>query len=811
MDDSPQDSTPSTIQQPDIDPKTGKINRPAVSDGAQAWSIFKALRDANLTRNDLNSEIVSRFNGKLPRIESTRSTGEAWKSNFPTGFMEGIISTVVPTLTSFIESAQSYTQSHLDDDTEEARNKSELAQEAFTKKVRSWRGWRSFCYALCQEVILIGYAFSAWTDEYEWRPTFYRQDQARIPDGSEQFSEYVQTLGIDQSFLIHELVDVIDDRKSAEAAGWNVDNVIEALNNAMPDDPNRKNTEGSLTRTYEDMMREGNIGSSFSTGARVVDAGHLLVIEPDEGVSHFILDRNNSNNVLFDKHKRFDSMSEVVVLFTLEPGNGKFYSSKGLGRRLLNLTIAIDNTVNEAVDQLRVASLLIVQWDNAGKTLPPPRVKAPFMMIDPNAKFDQKAGFQANVSAFIELHNKLLEIAQQAVGAYIQGAVKDATTGDKTATQARVDYQRELKSTAAFISRFAGQLAEMFQEMQKRLCNPDTTDDEAKDFQKQLKEYGFSKAEIKEWAESSVAEVLQDLTQGENNAKIAIAEKFRGNPNFDQIKLDEIEVTAMIGGNPSFAKEVMLAEGIDPTMEVEQVREQIMENEAIIAGASIPVSPRDNDEVHLKVLIPELMKGGQAMAQNPQAVLQNPGMLDHVNAAIIHGQAHLQSWEKKGAQPDKIAPYEQALKKADDALTGFAGNLQKMKGAQQQPQQPQQSQQQPQAPQSSDGDVDQGGAMSEKTLVAWISKYEALPGPERARLEAIGGIGPQPGEPPMVDTPPLNQEKQENITVSHPGVSTATNVTKIPQAPPQTPSVEQTPVVNNPDINAAPDIPQNLA
>lgn len=799
-DTSAQDSLEVGINNPELD-KSLKPTVRALKDERQAWSVFSNLRDSNKTRNDIFAKIAEKINGNQP-FPDQRKTAQGWKSNFSLLFLSGVLGQIVPSLTSFIENAKFLTQSKLKDESPEGQKKSEILREKFTSLMRRWPDFRSFYSSLCQELVSTGYGFVIRTDEYDWRGKFYRQDEAFVPDGTPQYSKGVQVLGVKQDFLIDEITSIIRDKEAAEAAKWDVDNTVEAINKAIPYDQLTQSDTTQNPRKWEDAIREGNLGISHSAGAKIVEAAHLFAVETGEDgkVTHVILDRNAEHAKLLWHESRFDSMRDVVNLFTLEPGNGKFYSPKGIARQLVNYAIAIDNLVNRAMDNLFLAGLIVITWDPA-RGLPNPKIKVPFLSVHPDAKMDQKPKLQATVNEFVAAVNFVVEQAQRAVGAYLSTALTpegQGTQADKTARQATIEYQRELQSKAAFIARFAGQWSDYVGTAQRIACNPDTNDPEAKEFRELVlgdKENGIepvvTEEELKEWAESPAAEVLQDLTQSENQAKLAVTQGIFANPLvqrfYDMKKVSDAGITAAMGGNPQFVKDITLPDAMDPTSEIEGFRQQQLETEAILAGASMPVSPRDLHKTHLDQLIPDMQKGAQNLQQNPQQALDHPEILDHNHAGIVHGVAHVEEWKKQGALPQETAPYEQALSAGEQGLTQFAKQLQQMKAQQEQQKAEQEAQMQAQM----QPPVDQNQAiaeegkplpMTEKLAVAWIGQYDKLGQPERTRLEALTGLL-QPHEEiakhiDNANSPPIPLDNSENQAQTEPAMQST------PEPPP---------------------------
>jgi hypothetical protein len=98
---------------------------------------------------------------------------------------------------------------------------------------------------------------------------------------------------------------------------------------------------------------------------------------------------------------------------------------------------------------------------------------------------------------------------------------------------------------------------------------------------------------------------------------------------------------------------------------IEATRQQIIELQAIIAGQEVPVSPRDNDMVHLETVVSKLMP---VIANSPQGALP-PEMVSPFAKALEHFIMHINQAEMKGADKNKIAEYKQMVKEAYAHIT----------------------------------------------------------------------------------------------------------------------------------------------
>jgi len=626
------------VSAPDLSSKQKPKNR-SIRDVKQAQNIITTLETAGRERNKKNARIEAKYNSERPYSGgSLEAEGLGWKSNFTTKPLPMLIDKVAPRFTQAIDGVKYLTNSSLPEEVEGAAKKSEVFRKEITSTIRSHQDWATFCADLAKENALFGFAGAAWLDEFHWMPKFFRQDHFFVPTGTKQKPTSSQVVVLRETFLIHELFSLIDDRESAETRGWNLSNTVEAINEAMPED--RKSSFSGWERVYEDLVRESNVGLSHEAGARVVSVWHLLATEIDGKVSHYIL-QDVSFKELFTSEDQFDSMSDATAFFTFEHGNGTLHGSKGIGRQLYAIAGILDRSRNEVVDRLNLAGKLIIQADDKALRRFKMSVVGNTILIGQGYQISERK-LEANVEPFLKLDQFLTSLLDQMAGA----TTPKAFEGDRV-TKAQVDFfaARQDETRDVIIARFLVQFARLVGTMQRRLCDPNTGEDDAKEMQKRLL-LVMSKEEMKQLAEQGVVETVLDYTEQKRQQIVSIASEARGNPLYNQRKLEERKLTALI--DEDFAKDVLLPEE-DPTVLAEQSRLQSLELLLIAGqGAEVPVSPRDNHIVHLQVLLPAMEATAQSAVKDPQAV-------EILQAMLAHAEAHVQTALQTGTTEQELA------------------------------------------------------------------------------------------------------------------------------------------------------------
>lgn len=638
--------TVGAIASPDLDSKPKPRNR-SIRDVKQAKSIVNTMEFANKERNLKNARIMSRYNAERPyTVQALESEGLSWKSNFSTQPLPLLVDKIAPRFVQAIEGVKYVTNSALPDDQPGAAEKTEAFRREITSTIRARPGWRNFVSDFAQENAMFGYAAVAWLDEFVWFPRFFRQDAFFIPTGTQQSPKHAQVVVLKEPLLIHEAFALIEDKSAAEARGWNVPAMVKAINSAMPE--HRRSDQTDPARVYEDLLRESVMGTSYEDGARKVILWHLLATEIDGKVSHYIFADPDFVEV-FTSEDQYKDMADAVAFFSFQQGNGTMHGSKGIGRQVYQMAGILDRSRNEVVDRLNLAGKIIIQGDE--KQLRKFKMSLVGNAILIGEGFDViERKFDAAVEPFLELDNFLTRLLDQ-----ISGATTPKVFEGERVTKAQVDLfaAREEESRDTIIGRFLNQFADMVTTMQRRLCDPDTSEQDAKDMQERLLKI-MKREELTTLSKQVVAETVKDYTDLERQQVVLVATESAGNPLFNQKELQRRKISAQV--NEEFADAVLLPDE-DPTELAEQTRLQQLEL-LIIAGqgSQVPISPRDNDVVHLGVLMKTMEQVAKQSANDPAADVVLQALLDHA-------EAHVKSAEQKGTDKAQLQEIKSTLGK----------------------------------------------------------------------------------------------------------------------------------------------------
>lgn len=644
-----------SIQSPKLDSE-GKPTQRSIKDAAMGRDIVKTVIQAGKNRSIVNSRILAKYNAERPYDSyKLEAEGLGWRSNFTTKPLPSMIEKVAPRFTSAVNGLKYLTNSSLRDKWQSSREKTEKFREIITKTIRARKGWLTLLDDIAFDNAIFGHTIVAWLDEFSWFPAHFNQDESFVSDGTKSDTRWAQVVVLKEVFLPHELFAQIKDKDAAKEAGFNLENTRSAINNASPNQlRDRLNVGGTLETWYQNAIRELTIGSSYMAGTSVIVVYSLLAREVTGKVSHYRFAGTDMLDI-FSRDDRFASMEDCVSFFSFQKGNGTLHGSKGVGRDIYEMAGMVDRIRNEVVDRLIMSGKTMFQGDvKRLHTFKMSVIGSTVIVPTGWNVIEQK--IDGNVEGFLKLDGYFSQLVDQLVGSV---SPPSETGGEAFRSPAAWNLlaARQEEGRDVRISRFLEQFTDVVSTMQKRICDADTIEDDAKDAQELLLKE-MTREELDELANQPVAGTIRDLTPEERQAIAMISVSKKGNPLYNQRQLEVEELTA--GPGSDYAKRVLLPDQ-DPTEQAEQQRTQQLETMLLSGGASVPVSPRDNHLIHLGLLMPD----AQQMAEH---IMEGKFSSDVLEAFAAHINEHYNRALQQGTKPEQLAEVADFVKKVGPAL-----------------------------------------------------------------------------------------------------------------------------------------------
>lgn len=565
--------------------------RRTIADTAQAMTVVLRLEEDARNRNGSAALIQEEINRAPPNSRADeREKGRSWKTNFSTGYLASQVSAYAPRLYMRLKTAQELTSASLPPETRDSASRSLQLRRIFTRGFRRWSGSHHFIQGLGHEVASFGVVFGFWMDPIDWRPTLIRQDMGFVPTGTLQGSE-LDVFCAKVTYSPHELVAKIVDLEAASQRGWDVEEVVKSVNAASPL-PVSSTPENA--RQYSDLVRQSVASLTYIKEANVVDTRHLLYAEADGRISYRILDRTRGATI-FLAEDLYSSMEQAVVPVLFERGDGTIYGSLGLGQLLYGVSrlssvmfsASTDNTINGSKPTVRV---------------PDPR-KAQDVKLTINSEYVVLSGdgdtindaYPDRSEAFRAKYEMLMAVGDRLVGSYVPRSMPESRI---SASMVNAMAMREDEVGLSSLDNFLSTTARLFRNIFRRMADPASTDPIALSVRAEALKL-VSEEELQLWANEPVIETSVDYSDAERNRVSQYLLAVRGNPMYDQQKVEYLLSEREVGEDISTQ---ILLPSQDPVTAAEAERQQLMENTDISQGVELPVSARDNHMVHMPIV-----------------------------------------------------------------------------------------------------------------------------------------------------------------------------------------------------------------
>jgi len=687
--------------------------RRTFKDASGAWSAYRRLKQQNVERNKKNQLIQKKLNNETPyKPKHLESMGQDWRSNRPTGFLSTMVSRIQPPFRAVVEQATYLTYSEFPIDSVDAEHKTKVFREEITKCVRSWRGWDDLIAQTTHENTTFGYCGWVWDDLRDWKPEFMRQDYTFFSIETPQETSQTQIFGRKRRYQIADLLPVLESPQLSAAAGWHINNLVKAINNAIP--AGRTLDSDDDARRLEDWVREGSYGASYENDAKYVELGEIFVREPHGKVSRFLFD-DKSGDEICTQLDRFNGMSECLNLFAVEVGSGSLMSSRGAGRDLYNTHVAVDKARNLVVDNVYLKGLLLLKkGPNAKPGIPPLTVMHPVAYVSDGYEVIPTQ-LPADVDDFLRLDQFISGLAEIQIGTFLPGEPLGEKQGKKTASEVNRVAAIENQLRQGILMRWSKQVSRGVERIQRGICHPEHVkaaadlkglldmarangvteavwarrevvdafdrsflplpsfmipfevpphlDEDAISCCLNMLEKNLPASDILLMAYTSAVELMPDTTAQDAQLLDLTIQRYAGNPNVNQDELMKLDISRKLG--EEIANTLILPKDQVEAIAIEATRQQVIELQSIMAGQDVPVSPRDNDMVHIQTMAQKLFP---IISNAPQGSL-TPELVQPLTQAIKHFAGHLQQAEAKGTPRTALAPFHKAMNDAVHHLT----------------------------------------------------------------------------------------------------------------------------------------------
>jgi hypothetical protein len=691
----------------------GEPPKTRISSANHAWNIAENLARNNTGRENKRIRIYKSYKRFPPTGYSKIAEKKLpWQSDVNWGSLEAIVNNQKSSYYDIITERQACATIKTKFGNEREKHvHSENITQAFDQAIREWPGYLYNKEQDIESMLLYGKGIGMWDSPVGWMPKHVFLSDLLFPDDIKVDFSNLEEFVVRRRPTPYELYKVIQNREAAEALGWNVDAVIDAIRFHRAFSEHNKSRE-DFFRT----ISESGFNWSLSVNQKI-DLYEIYWREFDGKISKAVvlqdynpiithingsLKGNNkiSEEIIRDQHGflqlkvgDFNDWSEIMYMLTDSVGSGLFHDIKSQAEAAYVACRQYDFTMNGLVDAVRLNSMLMVegQSPDASKMLKQMEW-LPISVMPDGAKFTQNR-FQLPVGESMSFMQFYMGDLYRNLGQYRIGA---PTAGGKQRTkgEAELDAAESAKLSGTQIRRFNECETLYFKELYRRFVSANRNDDGyeyVKKFYDILEQLGTPK-EAASW--KNITSVRSNLING------------AGSPSFKLITAEKLvqltSITPANEGQENAVKDAIAAlAGRDNVIRYRDTKPERIDDNARIIGfenagmtdvfvnpQNFPVLPTDPHIEHAQGHFADMMMQLQTNLQMVQAGQPDINELAKAVRSVQfkggHIMAHVEFIAKDATKQDFLKQFMQGMGEAGSMADQLGQVYQDMLAAQQQ-------------------------------------------------------------------------------------------------------------------------------
>jgi hypothetical protein len=474
----------------------GEVPATRIGSANVAWNIADQLARDNVGREQKRIRIFKQYN-RFPPTEYSKLAQKTlpFSSNVCWGQLEFIVNNQKSSYYDVITERQACAEIKTKFGNERERLvHSENITKAFDHAIREWPGYLYNKEQDITSMLLYGKGIGMWTSPLGWMPEAVPLSDLLFPSNTKvdfsNLEEFVRRVRLTP----YQLYKVIKNREAAEALGWNVDAVIDAIRFQ------RSFLETNKTREeFYRTISEASFNWNLSVN-QTIDLYEIYWQEFDGKISKAVVLQDYTPIVSNIKSKLrgaekitdaevrdqhgfmqlniglFDSWDQILYMVTDSVGSGLFHDIKSQAEACFVACRQYDFTMNSLVDAVRLNSMLLLegQAPDATKTLKQMEW-LPMSIMPDGAKFSQNR-ITLPVQESMAFMQFYMGDLYRGMGQY---RINAPTSGgaQRTRGEAELDAAESAKLSGTQIRRFNECETLYFRELYRRFVSATRNDD----------------------------------------------------------------------------------------------------------------------------------------------------------------------------------------------------------------------------------------------------------------------------------------------------------------------------------------------
>lgn len=431
--------------------------------------------------------------------------GQGWRTNFNVREAEAIIDTNSSALWEMqhdtfiaarfraIDPTNSYSA-------ETGLDYGDIIAQEYTRVLRDWDEWQVYTDLTIHDAMEAGMGVMLWGDSSGILPKWYNISNLVFPKNASCNISDLDFFFVRDEVPVHRLFRVVENEKAATEEGWNVTAVKEYLVQlfGFGSNPGRTNYEDEYRMSgweaIQQMIKNNDAGVQRAQfeGVSVL---HLFVREVDGegGITHVIFTeddvssssvdasfaganapdtRSFTSSFLFENHRQYGDMSQVLWWLLYSYGDGYLNSVKGLGHRITPHCEVSNRLICSTFDSGILSSSLLLKPQTAVDFSKISILRVgPFTYLPENMEAVQTS-FNPRVDGLVMLRQMSSAILDNNTGVFrVRNENPLRGESEKTARQVMAEESKEARFEKNQAAYFYVQWDFFHREIFRRLCS----------------------------------------------------------------------------------------------------------------------------------------------------------------------------------------------------------------------------------------------------------------------------------------------------------------------------------------------------
>lgn len=344
------------------------------------------------------------------------------------------------------------------------------------------------------QMVLHGCGPLMFENAYSVLPRAVNCGDLKVPEFTKSDTFYWETCMLQIDYYPPELYAFIKDAKAATAVGWDVEYTKNVIQNAMD-----IKLQPGIQQTWEFYQQElKNNSLAYYDDSKVSRLAHVFWKEFDGRITHVIVERDNTTSTptkttstdpnpgvqyLFKHVGRYADWTEVVHPMYFDRGNGGYHHSvTGLGVKMFGPLEYQNRLLCNLSDKAFSPKTLFKPTTTEGTQRFQLAHHGDYGVLPPGYDAVQNP-IAGMLNEGLSWNNELSSIMQSNLSQYRQSSPMKQEGNPITAQQVAYDASQNSSVSKTTYNRYYKQMDLLYTEITARLCNLNSTDARAKDYQ----------------------------------------------------------------------------------------------------------------------------------------------------------------------------------------------------------------------------------------------------------------------------------------------------------------------------------------